>query len=68
MVVASMIRQQLKEPRVVTVCSADFDENVLISDFPDDVLELAAGPIRSQALTLGFCTFDLIECPIGSQG
>ena len=47
--------------------TADTDENVLISDFPDDVLERAAGAIRSQALTLGFCTFNLLECPIGSR-
>ena len=53
--------------RVTALWPADADENVLIADFPDDALERAAGSIRTQALTLGFCTFNLVECPIGSR-
>jgi len=37
-----------------------------ISDFPDDVLERAASSTYDRALTLGYCTFNLIECPIGA--
>ena len=47
-------------------CSDEIDENALIYDFPDEVLERAAGSACDQALTMGFCTFNLIECPIGS--
>jgi hypothetical protein len=63
----SMIRRHTKRPRPVTFCFADLDEQVLMPNFSDDALERAGGRTHNQALTLGFCTFNLIECPIGSR-
>jgi hypothetical protein len=60
----SVIRRQMKLPPV-TVRSAKIDEQVLMPDFPDDAVERAGGRAHNQALTLGFCTFNLLECPIG---
>jgi hypothetical protein len=57
----------MKQPHLTTARSADLDEHVLILEIPDDALERAGGRPHSQALTLGFCTFNLLECPIGSR-
>jgi hypothetical protein len=43
------------------------DEQILILDASDDAVERAAGRQHNPALTLGFCTYNLIECPIGSR-
>lgn len=51
--------------KCVTVRSAKIDEQVLMPDLPDDAVERAGGRTHNQALTLGFCTFNLLECPIG---
>ena len=63
----SAIRRQMKQPPPATVRSAKVGEQVLMPDFPDDALERAGSRKHNQALTLGFCTFNLIECPIGSR-
>jgi len=60
-------RERPTDARGAVVCSAEIDGNALLSDFPDEVLERAASPTCNQALTLGFCTFNLIECPIGRR-
>jgi hypothetical protein len=39
----------------------------LMPDFPDDAVERAGVRTHGRALTLGFCTFNLLECPIGSR-
>jgi hypothetical protein len=57
----------MKQPHPETARSTDRDEQVLMRDVPDDALERAGGPAHNQALTLGFCTFNLLECPIGSR-
>jgi hypothetical protein len=57
----------MKQPHPETARSTDRDELVLMRDVPDDALERAGGRTHDQALTLGFCTFNLLECPIGSR-
>jgi len=57
----------MRQTRLMTARSADQDEHVLILEIPDDALERAGGRPHNQALTLGFCTFNLLECPIGSR-
>jgi hypothetical protein len=57
----------MKQTHSMTASSADCDEHVLMRDVPDDALERAGGRPHNQALTLGFCTFNLLECPIGSR-
>ena len=63
----SVIRRHMKQPYPATARSSDRDEQVLVRDVPDDALERASGRAHNQALTLGFCTFNLLECPIGSR-
>lgn len=63
----SVIRRHMKQPYPATARSSDRDEQVLVRDVPDDALERAGGRAQNQALTLGFCTFNLLECPIGSR-
>jgi hypothetical protein len=63
----SAIRQRMKQPQRATVRSAKVDGHDLMPDFPDDAVERAGGRTHGQALTLGFCTFNLLECPIGSR-
>jgi hypothetical protein len=43
------------------------DEGILALDYTDDAIERAAARSHNPALTLGFCTFNLLECPIGSR-
>lgn len=57
----------MKHSHPATAPSTDHDEQVLMRDVPDDALERAGGRAHDQALTLGFCTFNLLECPIGSR-
>jgi hypothetical protein len=63
----SAIRQRMKQPQPATVRSAKVGEHDLMPDSPDDAVERAGGRTHGQALTLGFCTFNLLECPIGSR-
>jgi hypothetical protein len=63
----SVVRRRMKQPNPATARSTNRDEQVLMADFPDDALERAGGRAHNQALTLGFCTFNLLECPIGSR-
>ena len=49
----------------MTARSGKVDEGILVLDYSDDAIERAAGRSRNPALTLGFCTFNLLECPIG---
>jgi hypothetical protein len=60
--------RHMKKTRSMAARSADLvDEHVLMPEIPDDSLERAGGGPHNQALTLGFCTFNLLECPIGSR-
>ncbi|MFY9837354.1 MAG: hypothetical protein WAK55_12965 [Xanthobacteraceae bacterium] len=63
----SVIRRHIKQPHPATARSSDRDEQVLMRDISDEVLERAGDRAHNQALTLGFCTFNLLECPIGSR-
>jgi hypothetical protein len=49
----------------VPVRSGKVDGRILAPEYPDDAVERAAGRQHNPALTLGFCTFNLLECPIG---
>jgi hypothetical protein len=51
----------------MTVRSGKVDERILAPDYPDDAVERASGRPHNPGLTLGFCTFNLLECPIGSR-
>lgn len=57
----------MKQLHPATAPSTERDEQVLIRDVSDDALERVGGRAHNQALTLGFCTFNLLECPIGSR-
>jgi hypothetical protein len=63
----SVIRRHMRPPHPATPRSTDGDERVLMLDVPDDALERLGDRAHNQALTLGFCTFNLLECPIGSR-
>jgi hypothetical protein len=57
----------MKKTHSMTARPVDLDEHVMMLEIPDDALERAGGRAHNQALTLGFCTFNLLECPIGSR-